>query len=257
MTVCRPQASARGLVWVVAYWPFAALAAPAAGASQSSFQACPQFFAGGTAPQVPQVARLAPRALCYEAFAVLHAGTTKTPVFVAERLNKAALTDARDEVRTNRFFADARLPRAERAELDDYVGSGYDRGHMAPAGDMPSASAMAQSFTLANMVPQAPHNNRHAWAGIERATRKYVLRAHGDVFVITGPVFAEGAARIGPGHVRVPTYLYKLVYDPATQRSWAHWIENVDHARAGPPISYRELVRRTGIRFLPAVPDSQ
>ena len=45
---------------------------------------------------------------------------------------------------------------------------------------------MAQSFSLANIVPQAPMNNRKAWAGIERATRKYVMRAAGDVFVITG-----------------------------------------------------------------------
>ena len=47
---------------------------------------------------------------------------------------------------------------------------------------------MAQSFSLANIVPQAPMNNRKAWAGIERATRKYVMRAAGDVFVITGSV---------------------------------------------------------------------
>jgi endonuclease G len=214
------------------------------------FRACPQFFVGGVSPRVSNAQQLAPRALCYDAFAVLHSGASKTPVFVAERLNKAQLDDAKGEKRTNRFFADARLPMAERAQLEDYKRSGYSRGHMAPAADMPNAQAMAQSFSLANMVPQAPINNQKSWAGIEKATRKYAMRAAGDVYVISGPVFEGDSQTIGPGRIRVPKYLYKLVYDSTSGRAWAHWIENSDEARAGRPISYEELVRRTGIEFL-------
>jgi endonuclease G len=118
---------------------------------------------------------------------------------------------------------------------------------------MTTTGAMAQSFSLANMVPQAPRNNSGAWSGIERATRKYVMRASGDVFVLTGPVFAAPAEHIGPGRVAVPRYLFKLVYDPGTGRAWAHWIENADDAHAGRPISYGELVKRTGIDFLPGL----
>lgn len=112
---------------------------------------------------------------------------------------------------------------------------------------------MAQSFSLANVVPQAPVNNQKAWAGIEKATRKYVMRAQADVYVITGPVFDARSEAIGAGAVQVPKYLYKLVYDATTNRAWAHWIENADEAHATRPISYRELVRRTGIEFLPGV----
>jgi len=218
---------------------------------QTQFKDCPQFFAKGIAPAVPPAPKQ--RELCYEAFAILHSGETRTPVFVAEKLNRQSILDA-DEKRADKFFGDARLPRAERAELTDYKGSGYARGHMAPAGDMPTPAAMAQSFSLANMVPQSSKQNSGPWAKIEKDTRLYASRATGDVFVITGPVFAPGAATIGANQVRVPAYLYKLVYDAQTGRAWAHWQANADSTKAGEPISYAELVRRTGVKFLPVVP---
>jgi endonuclease G len=231
--------------------PAAAPAEPVAG-----FSACRQFFPGEL-PRVPQLQERQPRDLCYDAFAILHSGRTKTPIFAVEKLTAAQLQDASDEVRTNKFFADARLPQTERATLEDYKGSGFDRGHMAPAADMPTAQAMAQSFSLANMVPQAPENNRKTWAGLEGATRAYVKRAQGPVYVFTGPVYpSAGAQVIGKGRVWVPAQLYKLVYDAGSNRAWAHWVENDNEARAGKPITYRELVQRTGIEFLPGISPS-
>ena len=219
-------------------------------AAQRDFEQCCQVFANGTPPVIQRQKELRSRALCFSAFAILHSGRSRTPVYVAERLNRQVLQGA-NEKRKDKFFADARLPRSERAELDDYKGSGYDRGHMAPAGDMATPESMAQSFSLANMVPQAPINNRKAWAGIEKATRKYVMRATGDVFVITGPVFDGTPPTIGTNRVWVPQHLFKLVYDPSTNRAWSHWLDNRDDARVSKPISYDELVRRTEINFMP------
>jgi len=214
----------------------------------TSFAQCPQFFARGTPPVVPPASRR--RELCYEAFAVLHDGSTRTPLYVAQRLNRKTIESA-DEKRADKFFADARLPAAQRAELNDYKRSGYSRGHMAPAGDMSTPSSMAQSFSLANMVPQDIQHNGGAWAKIEQDTRRYVLRAKGDVYVITGPVFTASSPSIGRNGVKVPTYLYKLVYDASTQRAWAHWQANREGERVSPPISYNELVKRTSITFFP------
>lgn len=230
-----------------------ALGAATQSHADEGFAACPQFFAKGTPPVLEK--QPMQRALCYDAFAILHSGESKTAVFVAQRLNRASIADA-DEKRTNRFFPDARLQSAERAALDDYKGSGFDRGHMAPAGDMPTAQAMAQSFSLANMVPQAPEHNRGVWAKtVESATRKYASRATGDIYVITGPVYAPSIAEspsIGRGQVRVPKYLFKLVYDEQKGKAWAYWQENADATKASPPISYGELVKRTGISFFPS-----
>ena len=122
---------------------------------------------------------------------------------------------------------------------------------------MPTVQAMAQSFSLANMVPQAQKHNGGAWAkSVEAATRKYAGRATGDVYVITGPAYSpsiQESEGIGAGHVRVPKYLFKLVYDQDTNRAWAHWHLNDDATRASRPISYAELVKRTGVNFLPGV----
>ncbi len=223
----------------------------AAGASAGRVRDCPQYFAGGRPPITPAAPNL--RALCFDGFAVLHSGNTRTPVYVAERLNRQALLAGHHLQRTDKFFADARLPRAERAELSDYKGSGWARGHMAPAGDMGTPESMAQSFSLSNMVPQNSRQNSGPWARIEDDTRKYAMRALGDVYVITGPVFEPGARTIGAGQVAVPSHLFKLVYDPGTGRRWAHWQDNAPDARVGPPISYEEVVRRTGIDLLPGL----
>ena len=223
------------------------LPAPKSGYVQTSFKDCPQFFPGKP-PMVPAAPGL--RELCFSSFAILHSGQTKTPVFVAQRLNRQMLLQAQDVGRTDRFYPEARLPSAERAELDDYRGSGYARGHMAPAGDMHTPEAMAQSFSLANMVPQDQRQNSGPWNKIEQDTRKYIMRAKGDVYVFTGPVYANNSERIGAGQVAVPTHLFKVVYDATTKRSWVHWQENEQDAKARRPISYGEFVDRAGLLLL-------
>lgn len=241
--------SLRSLLFVVSCW-----LATAASVAQPIFDNCLELFPNRTPPLIADAPALLARDLCFDAFAVLHSGTRKTPIYVVEKLSPAQLADASDEVRTNRFFADARLRSAERATLEDYKGSGFDRGHMAPAGDMPTARAMAQSFSLANMVPQAPENNRGIWAKVvEKSTRQYVKRTGHTIYVFTGPVFSESPKTIGRGRVWVPTTLYKLIYDPEANRAWAHWVDNHDDARPGMPMPYEELVAKTGIEFLPGI----
>ena len=218
----------------------------------SELAECRTTMAGGQPPAVADDPAL--RGLCFEALAVIHDASTRTPKVVLQAIDRASLTAAQAVPRVDNFYEEARLPAAERSLLADYRGSGYDRGHMAPAADMPTVSASAQSFSLANIVPQVPAHNSGAWSRIESDTRSYAMRAAGVVYVATGAVFDAGSVFVGQGQrVRVPTVLFKLVHDPATGRSWAHWQQNAAAATAGPPISHEALVQRLGYDPMPGV----
>lgn len=192
--------------------------------------------------------------LCSNNFAVIYSTRSKAPVVVVERLNRAKLADARDEERTDKFYPDPRLKAKDRASLDDFKGSGCDRGHMAPAADQPDAASMAQSFALTNMVCQDPTNNRKIWSKLESDTRKYAMRASGDVYVFSGPLFlAASTPTVGRGKVWVPSDLFKLVYDASSKRAWVHVLPNNPTARIGAPMSYADFVKQTGLRLLDGV----
>lgn len=211
---------------------------------------CRTLLAGGQAPAVADEPAL--RGLCFEAFAIVHDASTRTPKVVLQAIDRASLVAAQAVPRVDRFYEEARLPAAERATLADYRGSGYARGHLAPAADMPTVDATAQSFSLANIVPQVPAHNAGAWSRIEGDTRSYAMRATGIVYVATGAVFEAVPAAIGPGRrVSVPTVLYKLVHDPARRRSWAYWQRNAAGTSAEAPITREELVQRLGYDPMP------
>jgi len=208
-----------------------------------AFEDCKDLFPQQQIPTSSQ----AGRDLCFDSFAIYYSPQDKKPIYVVEKLNKEQLSAAHPR-RTNQFYEEARLPYTERALLSDYRGSGYDRGHNAPAGDMSNERAMAQSFSLANMMPQARQNNQGIWAkNVEEPTRAYTKRAAGDIYVFTGSTGNSGS--IGKGRVTIPSHLYKLVYDPNKKTAWAYWIENSNEANMAPPITYQELMKKTGIDF--------
>ena len=196
------------------------------------------------------------RDLCFDSFAIYYSPKDKKPIYTVEKLSRDQLL-APHPKRSNQFYEEARLPYSERSLLSDYRGSGYDRGHNAPAGDMSNERAMAQSFSLANMMPQARQNNQGIWAkNVEEPTRLYAKRAQGEIYVFTGSTGKQGS--IGKGQVTIPSHLFKLVYDPHKNTAWAYWIENANEAQMSPPITYSELVAKTGIDFqLPVQPHSQ
>jgi endonuclease G, mitochondrial len=213
---------------------------------------CPEHFAGGQSPDIiNRKLSFKVREVCYSEFGLLHSGVPRTPLYAAEHLSLNRLALAGSMKRNSRFFPDPHIPSSERAELRHYASSGYDRGHMAPSADMPDKKSQQESFSLANMVPQNPANNRGVWEGIESAVRR-LARDRGELYVVTGPVFqGEKVLRIG-GAVLVPTSLYKAVYDPRRREAGAYLVENAAGAQPR-KISIAELEKVAGISTFPSL----
>lgn len=146
------------------------------------------------------------------------------------------------------------------ANPKDYRGSGYDRGHLAPAGDMKwSAKAMSESFYMSNMSPQKHEFNSGIWENLESQAREWA-RENGEVYVVTGPVLKVNLPRIGMNRVAVPEYYYKIILDYKQPESKAIAFIIPNRAAAFPLQNYVVTVdsveHLTGIDFFPALPDS-
>ncbi|MCR5317577.1 MAG: DNA/RNA non-specific endonuclease [Treponema sp.] len=125
--------------------------------------------------------------------------------------------------RTNDFRADTLISTGS-AKPADYKGSGFDRGHLAPAADMAwSLKSAHDSFLMSNMSPQAPSFNRVIWKLLEEAVRNWAQQ-YGTIYVVTGPVLEKESNEypsIGESEVAVPEYFYKalLVFIPVYKES--------------------------------------
>lgn len=120
---------------------------------------------------------------------------------------------AGNQPRKDEFRPDPAV-RTGSASLDDYTGSGYDRGHLCPAGDMVhSVKSMSESFYMSNMSPQEPSFNRGIWKKLESQVREWAGNTD-STYVVTGGILATSKGHIGPDKVTVPEYYYKAIYCP-------------------------------------------
>lgn len=228
--------------------PVLPLCAPTARAAE----ACAQHHPDGVAPSItrPALERDTSR-LCFEGFAVLYSGVSRTPLAVSEHLTRDRIQQARRVPRDDAFHTEDQLPADQRARLSDYARSGFDRGHMAPSGDMATPTSQQESFSLANIVPQAPESNRCLWEGIESTVRD-LATGDGEIWVVTGPVFEGENLRRLNRRVLVPTSLYKAIYLPDRGEAGAYLAPN------GPGLSWRavsldELRDIAGIDVFPSL----
>lgn len=228
---------------------FAGLVSTAAGfAYADGSAACGKLFLNSTPPSLV-TAQGRTQQLCLSSYAVLSNTTLRAPHWSAERLTGDAVMSARQLARDSDFYEEPRLPPSGRAALADFARSGYDRGHLAPSGDFADKAGQADSFSLANVVPQDPASNRRLWSHIETSTRR-LARQHGVVHVVTGAVYGPAPLRLRD-RVAVPRYLWKAIAIP--NAGAAAYIARNDGKLLYSVISIEELARFAGVDPLPAL----
>ncbi len=174
-------------------------------------------------------------------------------------------------MRAEDFRPDDTLPpQLAQATNDDYLGSGFDRGHLCPSADRTrNAADNSATFYLSNMIPQSANNNRGPWGNFEIYERQLV-RGGSQLFVVAGGVFEPGGRTVGSG-VAVPTSTFKVVVvlpagatSPGAVETTTRVIAllvpnddtlvNVDDDWRKFRVSPREIEARTGLDFLGDVP---
>ena len=161
--------------------------------------------------------------------------------------------------RVNDFLKDENVPSCPNSW--DYSRSGYDRGHMTPAGDMKwDKTAMQQTFLMTNICPQDHAMNSGIWSKIENKIRDWARR-DSALIVATGPIFEGSTKTIGKANIKiaVPSAFFKVVFCPEQQRMVAFIVPN------SPDASYKvrkhlvsvdDVEQRTGIDFFAALDDN-
>lgn len=140
----------------------------------------------------------------------------------------------------------------------DYAGSGMDRGHLVPAGDLKwSETAMRQSFLMTNICPMHKALNEGGWAKLEEKVREWTAR-DSALLVFTGPVVSEGDTTLTSGRVTVPSAYYKIIMAPCVRpvRAIAFIYPNGHSGGrlSQYAVSVDEVERKTGLDFFPTLP---
>lgn len=216
---------------------------------------CPEFVAH-SAP-VTSLDESNTQYLCRLNYAVHYRNDTKVAEWVAERIT---VEDVRGPAkRRNNFREDRDVPEPHRSTLEDYAGTGYDRGHLSPAAaNTQNDEVMSESFLLTNMAPQNASKNRGIWRSLELRIRSWVNEGK-DIWVVTGTVYQDGYLTIG-NNVGVPTHMWKVIYDAKDSKGIAFLFPNEKIPRSELPnlaMSIRDLEAFTGINFHPQLPATE
>lgn len=162
------------------------------------------------------------------------------------------------QARTNNFREDPFVTTTT-AQLKDYKGSGYDRGHLCPAGDMKlNRVAMSETFYMSNMSPQVPSFNRGIWKKLEAVVRNWGAN-EGNIYVVTGGVLSTSVGSIGSNNVTVPKYYFKVIYTPSDKGKMIAFI--LPNEKSSKPlesfvVTVDKVESFTGIDFFPDLNDS-
>ena len=189
--------------------------------------------------------------ICYS---VSYNNSTRQPNWVMWQLLGEHVMKRKEDV-WNEFMEDPNLKDENRATLDDYYLSGYDRGHMCPGGDCNwNDEGRNESFFLSNICPQNPNLNRGDWKEIEIACRNWAQK-YDCIYIVCGPLFLKSQehVRIGPNNIPVPEAFFKVILnmDKSSPKGIGFICRNTDGNRKKDFYvnSIRQVERITGYKF--------
>lgn len=231
-----------------------------------SFIAAGIICAGCTFTQDIDTSRIELPALSEEDYIVEYEGYTssydmftKTPEWVAYELTKDETYG--DAAREGKFFSPDERVLLPQPDDYDYRGSGWTRGHLAPAADFRwSDDAMWDTFHFTNCCPQDKDLNEGMWNTLEKKCRTWARR-YGSVYIVTGPIVGENIyGTIGKGKVTVPDAFFKavMVHDGSRWQSIAFVMNNSRHNdnMQKCAMTVDELEKLTGFDFFAAMDDN-
>ena len=186
--------------------------------------------------------------LSHKEYVSVFSKSLKYPVLVEWWVTKNKLVCDKPTPRHDKFVPDPLL--AAHTDLaNDYVGSGFDRGHMAPAADNQCSGkdAMEESFYFSNMAPQYGQLNRGDWKTLEMQTRE-LAKSLDSVKVWTGSVGEQKKI----GSVSVPVKCWKVIYIKKT-KEYRAYIFNNDQSKAdgidNNKVDIKEVEKLTNFKF--------
>ena len=158
------------------------------------------------------------------------------------------------------FFIEDKLVTTRSADWRNYKNSGYDKGHLCPAGDMKfSKKSFDDTFFTSNISPQKHDFNDGVWNRLEGKVR-YWAQKYNSIYVVTGGVLKNGLPEIGRENVAVPQAFYKVLLknDGGNYKMIAFLVPSEDSSKPLYEfvISVDELENITGIDFYPNLSDS-
>ena len=194
-----------------------------------------------------------------EGYALGYIEYHEQPAWVIYHMTKEEAT-TKATSREDNFRPDPEVPTGS-ATLADYRGSGYDRGHLAPAADMAySVKTMDESFYLSNMSPQRGEFNRGIWKDLEAQVRSFAI-SEGDIYVVTGPILPQKKSlTIGASKVTVPERYYKVVWDRTPPEKMIGFIlQNSGSSQSlqSFAVTVDAVEEATGLNFFSEIPQPQ
>ncbi|MDW8295380.1 MAG: DNA/RNA non-specific endonuclease [Raineya sp.] len=155
------------------------------------------------------------------------------------------------------FYPDKKVSTGSALPLD-YAGSGFDRGHLAPAGDFTgNETMMHETFVMSNISPQYPLFNRETWRLLEEKVRDWGEKK-GDLYIVTGPILKGNMPKIGKKNkISVPPAYYKVILCLQEERGIAFIVPNVNRKEnyRKYQVSIDEVEKETGLDFFHLLPD--